>query len=163
MNAIFIQKSKIYRRSNQRGNMKYSLLILLLVAVLLTAGCTNENKNVAVTPPVTITQTPILPVSIVPTLTEKPIQDNTDDRKFLGAVEICYNNTPVINNTKTNLEFTICMQHTPIPTSTCAKQFRSEILKYTTKDDDTTAGYKRETYNMQVAKVRFSECLSRNY
>jgi len=140
--------------------MKYSLCVLLLVAVLLTAGCTDENKNVAVIPAVTVTQTPILPVSIVPTVTEKPIQDTTDDRNFLDAVDLCYNNTPVINTTKTNMEFTICMQHTPIPTGFCAKQFRSEILKYTTKDDSTTAGFTRETYNMHVARARFSECRS---
>ena len=143
--------------------MKSFLFVLLLVAVLLTAGCSNENKSIAVTPAVTVTQTPILPVSIVLTLTEKPIQDTTDDRNFFDAVEICYNSTPVIKDTKTNLEFTICMQHTPIPTGTCAKQFRSEILEYTTKDDDTTAGYTRETYNMRVARVRFSECLIRKY
>jgi hypothetical protein len=64
---------------------------------------------------------------------------------------------------KTNLEFTICMQHTPVPTGSCAQQFRREILQYTTKDDDTTAGYNRETHNMQVARTRFSQCLGRNY
>ena len=150
-----MQNKKIYRRSNQRGDMKYSLLVLLLVAVLLTAGCTNENKNVAVTPAVTVTQTPILPVSIVTTLTEKPIQDNKKNRNFVDAVEICYNNTPVIIDTKTNLEFTICMQHTPIPTGKCAQQFRSDVLKYATKDDSTTAGFKRETHNMQAARAAF--------
>ena len=143
--------------------MKYSPLVLLLVAVLLTAGCTNENKNVAVTPAVIVTQTPILPVSIVPTLTETPLQDTTDDRNFVDAVEICYNNTPVITDTKTNLEFTICMQHTPIPTGKCAQQFRSDILKYATKDDSTTAGFNRETHNMQVARAIFFECRSWKY
>jgi len=137
--------------------------IVLLVAVLLTAGCTNENKNVAATPTVTVTQTSILPVSTVPLITEKPPQDNADDRKFLEAVGICYNNTPAITDTKTNLEFTICMQHTPIPSGTCARLFRSEILEYTTKDNGTTAGNKRSTENMQIARVRFSECLNRLY
>jgi len=135
--------------------MRYLLFVLLLVTVLLTAGCTNENKNVAVTPAVTVTQTPILPVSIVPTLTEKPIQENTDDRNFVDAVELCYNNTPVIIDIKTNLAFTICMQHTPIPTGECAKHFRSDILTYATKDDSTTAGFKRETHNMQAARAAF--------
>jgi len=136
-------------------SMRYLLFVLLLVTVLLTAGCTNENKNVAVTPAVTVTQTPILPVSIVPTLTEKPIQENTDDRNFVDAVELCYNNTPVIIDIKTNLAFTICMQHTPIPTGECAKHFRSDILTYATKDDSTTAGFKRETHNMQAARAAF--------
>jgi hypothetical protein len=135
--------------------MKYSLLVLLLVAVLLTTGCTNENKNVAITPAVIVTQTSILPMSIVPTSTEKPIQDNTDDKKFLDAVEICYNNTPVITDIKTNIEFTTCMQHTPIPTGKCAKSFRSEIFTYATKDDITTAGLKRMNDNMRLARAAF--------
>jgi len=139
----------------KRGDMKYSLFVLLLVAVLLTAGCTNENKNIAITPAVTVSQTPILPVSVVATVTEKPIQNNTVDRNFIDAVEICYNNTPVIIDTKTNLAFTICMQHIPIPTGECAKHFRSDVLKYATKDDSTTAGFKRETHNMQAARAAF--------
>jgi hypothetical protein len=149
--------------------MRYLLTVLLMVMVLITTGCTNENKNGAVNPietgnpTVTVTQTQILPVSIVPTLAEKPVQENTDDRNFVDAVGICYNNTPVMMDMKTYLAFTICMQHTPIPTGSCAKMFRSEILEYTTKDDDTTAGYQRSTYNMQVARVRYSECLSRIY
>jgi hypothetical protein len=139
--------------------MRNLLFIVLLVVVLVTTGCTTDNKNVAITPAVTVTQTPNLPASIVPTLTEKLIMENTNDRNFLDAVEICYNTTPVIKDTKTNLEFTICIQHTPIPTGKCAKQFRWEILTYTTKDDSTTAGFNRETYNMQVARVRFSNCM----
>jgi len=147
----------------QAGNMKAFQLIVLIVVILLTSGCTNEDKNVAISPAVTVTQTLILPLSIVPTLTENPLHNNTDDRNFIDSVEICYHNTPVINSTKTNLEFTICMQHTPLPTGACAQQFRSEILEYTTKDDSTTAGFNRETYNMQVARVRYSECLGRNH
>jgi hypothetical protein len=149
------------------GDMKYFLFIIVLVTVLFIAGCTDENKNVAgtptitITPPVTVTQTTNIPVS--PPLTEKSLQDNTDDKKFLDAVEKCYNNTPVLNDTKTYLEFTVCMQHTPIPTHYCAKQFRSEILEYATKDDDTTSGYQRSTYNMQIARVRFSDCLSKTH
>jgi hypothetical protein len=141
--------------------MKYFLFVVLLVTVLLAAGCTSENKNVVVTPAVTGTPTTNPPVSVAPSLPEKPTQDDTDTRKFLDAVENCYNQTPVISDTRTYLEFTICMQHTPIPADYCAQQFRSEILEYTTKDDDTTSGYQRSTYNMQVAKVRFSECLKR--
>jgi hypothetical protein len=142
------------------GDMKFSLPVLLLIATLLTSGCTNENKTVAVTPSATVTQTTNLPLSIIPTQTEKIIQDNIDDRNFLDAAEICYNNTPVLKDTRTVLDFTICMQHTPKPTGYCAKQFRSEILTYTTKDDDTTAGYQRATHNMHIARVRFTECLA---
>jgi hypothetical protein len=144
----------------QVENMKVFQLFVLIVAVLLTSGCLNDNKNIAITPAITVSQTPILPVSVVPTLTEKPIQNNTVDRNFLDSVEICYNNTPVLKDTKTVLDFTICMQNTPKPIGNCAQQFRSEILTYTTKDDDTTAGYQRATYNMQVARVRFAKCLA---
>jgi len=135
--------------------MRYPLLIMLLVAVLVTAGCTNENKNISGTPAVPGTQTPKLPVSIVPTISNQPLKDTTDDRNFVDAFELCYNNTPVITDIKTNLEFTICMQHTPIPTGECAKYFRSDVLKYATKDDSTTAGFIRETHNMQVARSAF--------
>jgi hypothetical protein len=159
--GIRLHEKKIIFIQPIRENMKYFLCIVLLVAVLVTAGCISENKNVVVTPTATVTRTTDLPVSVVPTLTEKPIQDDTDTIKFLDAVENCYNHTPVINDTKTYLEFTICMQHTPIPITYCAKQFRSEILEYATKDDDTTSGYQRSTYNMQVARVRFSDCLKR--
>ena len=100
-------------------------------------------------------------MSVVPPVTETPLQDDTEDRTFLDAVENCYNHTPVLNDTIMYLAFTICMQHTPIPTHYCAKQFRSEILEYATKDDDTTSGYQRSTYNMQIARVPFSDCLRR--
>ncbi len=36
------------------------------------------------------------------------MQDNTSDRNFLEAVGICYNYTPAITDTQTNLEFTMC-------------------------------------------------------
>jgi hypothetical protein len=133
--------------------MKYFFLALLLV--VLTAGCMNEDKNVNFTPTVTIVQTPIPPVSTVPIVIEKPTQDTTYDRKFLDAIELCYNNTPVILDSITNNEFTICMQHTPIPTGNCAKSFRSEVFRYATKDDLTTAGLKRINNNMQAVRAAF--------
>ena len=139
----------------KRENMRYLVLIILLMTVLLTAGCISENKNIAGTPAVSGTQTPRPPVTIVPTVSQKSLQDTTDDRNFVDAFELCYNNTPVITDIKTNLEFTICMQHTPIPTGECAKHFRSDVLKYATKDDSTTAGFTRETHNMQVARAAF--------
>lgn len=146
--------------------MRHSIFLLLLIAILLSTGCTSNNKNVAPTPVITVTQAPVLQESPVPTLTENllgkkdPIDDNTEDKKFLEAAEICFNKTPVISDIKTNLEFTICMQHTPKPTGECAKQFRWEILTYTTEDDSTTAGFKRETYNMGIARSRFQECMN---
>jgi hypothetical protein len=151
--------------------MNYSLPALLIVIVLLTAGCTNAEKNPVATPTPTVSQTQVImvsqttviPVYVTPTVTLQPMQDSTDDSRFLDAVNICYNKTPVISDVKTNLDFTICMQHTPVPSGACAQRFRSEILKYTTKDDDTTAGYNRETGNMKVARMRFSDCLGVTY
>ncbi len=145
--------------------MRYLIFILLLVTVLFTAGCINVNNTVVVTPAPTVrTPAPVPPVSGVPTVIkttvpEKTVPENTGDREFLDAVETCYNTTPVIKDVKTNLEFTICMQHTTIPTGECAKQFRKDILTYTTKDDSTTAGFARETHNMQVARARYDQCM----
>jgi hypothetical protein len=140
--------------------MNHSLPVLFMVAVFLTAGCTHTNEPVALsTTVITVSPTPDIPFSVIPAVTEKPLQKFPDDRAFLDAVDICYANTPVITSIRTNMDFTVCMQHTPLPTGTCAQRFRREILQYTTKDDDTTAGYARETYNMGVARVRFSECL----
>jgi hypothetical protein len=151
--------------------MNYSLPVLLIIVVLLTAGCTSADKNPVAAPTITlsqtqaiiVSQTTVIPVYVTPTYSEQPAQGSTDDSRFLDAVNICYNKTPVISDVKTNLDFTICMQHTPVPTGVCAQRFRSEILKYTTKDDDTTAGYTRETNNMKVARMRFSECLGTTY
>ena len=62
---------KIYRQSNERGSMKYLLFIVLLVAVVITAGCVGGNQNSAVTPTpqivyVTVLVTPT-PTIITPT------------------------------------------------------------------------------------------------
>ena len=48
---------KLYHFSNEFKNMKYLLLIVLLVAVVITAGCVTENKNTTVIP----TQTTMVP------------------------------------------------------------------------------------------------------
>jgi hypothetical protein len=44
--------------------MKYLLFVLLLVTVLITAGCTSENKNVVVTPTQTTSQIPTTTLSV---------------------------------------------------------------------------------------------------
>ena len=59
--------------------MKYSLFVLLLILVLLTAGCINENRNSVVTPIQTTQFTKNTPL-IKPTVDEKlwqQIVDNT--------------------------------------------------------------------------------------
>ena len=44
------KNKKIYRHSNERTGMKYLLFILLLVVILITAGCVGGNKNTVFTP-----------------------------------------------------------------------------------------------------------------
>jgi hypothetical protein len=148
--------------------MDHISFIVLFIAVLVTAGCINNGNTIPATPTLASTRTPAhisteFPVPAVPavTVTANPFPQDTDDKKFLDATELCYANTPVINDTNTVLAFTVCMQHTPLPTGTCAKQFRSEVLASTTKDDDTTAGYQRATHNMQVARTKYTQCLAR--
>jgi hypothetical protein len=148
--------------------MEHISCIVVFMALLLTAGCIHNSTPIPATPLLTSTRTPSLTLGEIPipevllvTATANPVQQNTDDQKFLDAIDLCYANTPILKDTNTVLAFTVCVQHTPLPAGTCAKQFRSEILAYTTKDDDTTAGYQRATYNMQVARTRFSQCLAR--
>jgi hypothetical protein len=141
--------------------MNSLLPVILVLAVLVTTGCIHGTGSPAVTPIVRITETPTLQVTSVLTATPVPAVTTSADRAFLDAVDRCYKNTPVIRDVKTNLDFTLCMQHTPLPAGACEQQLRREILQYTTKDDDTTAGYDRETYNMQVARVRYSGCTGR--
>jgi hypothetical protein len=146
--------------------MRYWVVLLVLAAVILSAGCagTAVKKATTVTTMSATTVPDSPPKTPGPSLTavllngNDPADDTTGDREFLDAVEICYNTTPVISDIRTNLEFTICMQHTPMPAGDCAKQFRSEILKYTTEDDSTTAGFHRETVNREIARQRYLQC-----
>lgn len=145
--------------------MEHSAYLLLPVVLVVTAGCIFSGMNpppapAALTPAGTPVPSPAgTPVpsltAAMPAATTLP---DDGDRKFLDAVDLCYASTPVINDTRTGIEFTVCMQHTPVPSGWCAQRFRSEILTYATKDDETTAGYQRSTYNMKVARVRFGEC-----
>jgi hypothetical protein len=86
---------------------------------------------------------------------------NIDDMKFVDAAETCYKDTPMITNISTHTVFVTCMQKTPHPTSVCALNYRSNALKYT-KDDDTTAGNQRETYNVHLFRSAFFSNLTYN-
>lgn len=150
--------------------MEHIPCIVLFMAVLLTAGCLNPFTALPAPPAPTPVPTPAPAPGVIPvpevllavSISADPVhQEDTGDTEFLEATDRCYAGTPVLEDTSTVLAFTVCMQHTPIPSGTCAKQFRSEVLAYTTKDDDTTAGYRRATDNMQVARTRFSQCLAR--
>ena len=52
-------------------NMKYLLFIVLLVAVILTAGCVSENKKTVITP----TQTTTVPTIVVTTTSSPSLQN----------------------------------------------------------------------------------------
>jgi len=56
------------------GNMRYSLLIVLLVAVLITAGCISGNQNTPATPTQTTPQTTKVPVIVVTTTSSPAFQ-----------------------------------------------------------------------------------------
>jgi len=49
---------KTYHHSNERENMKYLIFALLLVTILITAGCVGGNQNTGVTSDQTITTIP---------------------------------------------------------------------------------------------------------
>ena len=56
--------------------MKYPLFIVLLVAILITAGCVSENKNTPVTPTpqvVYVTVTVLVTPTPLPVATETPL------------------------------------------------------------------------------------------
>jgi|GEM_PF-4698981 len=150
-------QKKDFHPRGQRPPVNDLRSLLLVAAFLFAAGCTGTTIRDPVTPASTLSLPPAPAVSSTGATSTLPTPDRTDEQ-FLEAVALCYNNTPVIADRKTNLDFTTCMQHTPVPEGFCARQFRSEILEYTTKDDDTTAGYHRETMNMQVARTRYSRC-----
>jgi uncharacterized lipoprotein YajG len=54
------------------GNMKYPLFIILLVAIIITAGCVSGNKSAVITPTPTPTAQPIQ--SIQPILANDSVQ-----------------------------------------------------------------------------------------
>jgi hypothetical protein len=74
-------RTKIYHHSNKREGMKYLLFILLLVAVLITAGCVSENKNTINTP----TQTTPAPTIIVTTIVPTTIVTNVPSDSAVGS------------------------------------------------------------------------------
>jgi hypothetical protein len=59
-------KAQLYGKTRKMKNMNHSIFTFLLVAVLLTAGCTSDSKNAVVAAPQTPSQIP-LSTSISPT------------------------------------------------------------------------------------------------
>lgn len=104
--------------------MKYLLFIILIVAVLVTAGCVSENKNTVVTPTQTTmvltsmvtTTVPSTVTSSIQTLKTGPVADNSAPGKvtvyfFYGKdCGHCHNVMPFIQNLSkkyTNVDFQI--------------------------------------------------------
>lgn len=96
---FFFQIRKIYHYSNERTGMKYLLLIVLLMAVVITAGCVGGNKETVVTPTpqiiyVTVTVTPTqTTLNIIPRYQQGDIIDfspNID--KVPHLIILDYNN-----------------------------------------------------------------------
>ena len=96
--------------------MKYLLLIVLMVAVLVTAGCTGGNQTPAVTPtpqtvPVTVLVTPTPPVTTVtPAMMVTLVPDTPAERKITDGYW-CRDTTMNIGTAST--EVTECYRFFP--------------------------------------------------
>jgi hypothetical protein len=128
--------------------------IAALVFLLLLAGCTTKPAAEPVTtaPPTTVQTTATTMMTVVPTPTAEPTP--TDDQLFIDAAASCYNETPVITNLATHLEFATCMKNTPLPLGNCAQNWRYYVLK-STNEDSTSAGFARETTTSRLAREAF--------
>jgi hypothetical protein len=102
-------------------------------------------------PAMTTAQAPAWAFRTPPSPSVTTLSDADADQAFADAAEACYNGTPVISNITTHISFVTCMDRTPKPAGACARNYRSNALRYT-NDDDTTAGYARETQNTHLAR-----------
>lgn len=153
------------------------ILIIFTLFISFQAGIrnpvttsTSPQATPAFTPPVIPSSTLVpatsgqqtpTPFPVVPKLqtpVPEPTQDSMSDRDFVEAAEACYRNTWVITSVASDLAFTSCMQKTPDPDNECARSYKGYALEFT-KDDDTTSGFERETYNLHLARDYFySNC-----
>ncbi|MDO9549689.1 MAG: hypothetical protein Q7J03_01825 [Methanoregula sp.] len=88
--------------------MKYLLFIVLLVAVLATAGCTGENQTPAVTPTpqivyVTVLVTPTPPMTTITTATTAPITPATPAERKITDGYWCRDTTMNIGTAPTKV------------------------------------------------------------
>jgi thiol-disulfide isomerase/thioredoxin len=84
--------------------MKYLPIIVLLVGVMITAGCVNQNTNVVVLPP----QTTLVPINTVTTTVPSTVTSNAAINSVSGKVTVlffygeecphCHNVMPFIQN-----------------------------------------------------------------
>jgi hypothetical protein len=141
--------------------MKSKLLTMVIVATIILlvvmSGCVNKqpitttNTNFSETG----TLTAIPTASIESLSNEKLSVYDNGDKEFIDAAEACYDGDYFsISNVTEHMEFVKCMQNTPSPKSDCAKRYKYYALKYT-NEDSTTSGFKRETYNINLARQAF--------
>jgi hypothetical protein len=147
-------------------------IIAAAVMILITIyGCISMQPAPAApaAPAVTATQTPVpaaaqtTPPAVATVTATEPEASEEDiaDQRFLEAAEACYEATPEITNQTTHLAFLTCMQNTPEPKSACAISFKHDALEYT-NDDETSAGYARETKNVHLAREAFYKNMAYN-
>lgn len=98
------------------GNMKYLLFIFLLATVLITAGCTSGNGNVAVAPTQTTTQ-------ILPVTTSIPIQTTALPTSVITPTpkDITVERNPYAVSVRTANEQEACAQGRITDLEYCAK------------------------------------------
>jgi hypothetical protein len=150
--------------------MKHSFAFVLMMAVVLAAaalsGCTSQPSP---SPPVTNTPLPAAPPVNTPVVTGTPpletipaADEAAADRDFVGSLEGCYAQTPVITNISTRVTFTTCIQGTPNPRGTCAVDYKNNVQRYL-KGDDTTAGYTMANNGMTAAKAAYQQGMAYDY
>jgi hypothetical protein len=151
----------------QKNYNNFIIFTVFLFVTILAGGCiqqekltNNSSQNNNIT---SLSEAKIIP----PNMT---VNVSSDDKQFLDAMNICYQEIPAITNITTHITFVKCMQNTPVPSDPCAQNFRTYSLKYM-NDDDTSSGYSRMTQNMHISrqeyykhmqwnitKVRFEPC-----
>lgn len=109
--------------------------------------------------PVTPAQTPVWTYRAPPTTLVTIVPAADLDRAFVEAAAICFQKTPVIADITTHMAFLTCMQKTPNPAGDCARGYRDTVLRYM-NEDDTTAGYSRETHNTHLARDAFNRSMT---
>jgi hypothetical protein len=133
----------------------FVVIFTITILIILSSGCINQHATPTGNISPNVTESKILiPVIITSNAT-------TDDKIFIDATEACYRETPEINNSTNHRTFINCMQNAPEPVSVCEKEFKHIALKYT-NEDDTTAGYSRMNYNMQLLRNAYFNNLTWN-
>jgi hypothetical protein len=151
------------------------ILSAAIVLMLVLSGCAGKlpappaesapGFPVEVAPVTMPGQEPVMTTAQAPAWTYRPpppasatltLAPADADKAFVDAADVCFNKTPVISDITTHIAFVTCMKSTPLPAGACARNYRSNALKYT-NDDDTTSGYARETHNTHLAREAYTK------